>query len=65
LPITDERIETLEARKSYPVQYFERARFEYHPENAPPNDNPVRTIWSADRGATVGKLRAARPATMQ
>ena len=24
--------------KTYTVQYFERARFEYHPENAPPND---------------------------
>src|SRR5690242_16394166 len=24
--------------KTYQVQWFERARFEYHPENAPPND---------------------------
>jgi hypothetical protein len=24
--------------KSYTVQYFERAEFEYHPENQPPND---------------------------
>ncbi|CAA9557420.1 MAG: hypothetical protein AVDCRST_MAG18-791 [uncultured Thermomicrobiales bacterium] len=30
--------ETLEDGKQYRVQWFERARFEYHPENAAPND---------------------------
>ena len=24
--------------KTYTVQYFERAVFEYHPENSPPHD---------------------------
>ncbi len=33
-PITEEREETLEDGNRYRVQYFERARFEYHPEHA-------------------------------
>lgn len=37
-PITEEIVETLEDGKSYTVQYFERARFEFHPENRPPHD---------------------------
>jgi len=37
-PLTDERWETLEDGRPYVVQYFERARFERHPENAPPYD---------------------------
>jgi hypothetical protein len=37
-PLTGERQEKLEDGKTYTVQYFERARFEYHPENAAPND---------------------------
>ena len=35
-PLTAERWEVLEDGKPYIVQYFERARFEHHPENAPP-----------------------------
>ena len=37
-PITDEVVETLEDGKQYRVQWFERARFEYHPENPAPYD---------------------------
>ena len=37
-PISDERFETLEDDREYLVQYFERVRLEYHPENAPPHD---------------------------
>ncbi|MFN8513781.1 MAG: WD40 repeat domain-containing protein [Chloroflexia bacterium] len=37
-PLTDERGERLEDGKFYRVQYFERVRLEYHPENAPPYD---------------------------
>jgi hypothetical protein len=37
-PISEEFVETLEDGKPYTVQYFERARFEHHPENAPPFD---------------------------
>ncbi len=37
-PISGEMMETLEDGKPYTVQYFERVRLEYHPENAAPND---------------------------
>jgi hypothetical protein len=37
-PISEEFAETLEDGKQYVVQYFERARFEWHPENPPPYD---------------------------
>jgi len=38
-PISDEFTEVSPTNgKTYAVQYFERAVFEYHPENAPPND---------------------------
>jgi hypothetical protein len=39
LPITEEFIEiSPDDGKAYTVQYFERARYEYHPENAAPYD---------------------------
>ena len=38
-PLTEEFVETSESNgKEYTVQYFERARFEHHPENDPPYD---------------------------
>ncbi|MEO5953833.1 MAG: hypothetical protein ABIQ44_15330 [Chloroflexia bacterium] len=38
-PISDEFVEVSDLNgKQYLVQYFERAVFEYHPENASPND---------------------------
>ncbi len=37
-PISEELVEVLENGQPYTVQYFERARFEHHPENAPPYD---------------------------
>ena len=37
-PLSEVFHETLENGQGYDVQYFERARFEYHPENAAPND---------------------------
>lgn len=37
-PLSDQIQEILENGQTYTVQYFERARFEYHPENAPPYD---------------------------
>jgi len=37
-PLSEEFVETLEDGRTYTVQYFERARFEYHPENRPPYD---------------------------
>jgi hypothetical protein len=35
-PISEEFTETLANGQPYTVQYFERARFEWHPENQPP-----------------------------
>ena len=35
-PLSEVFAETLEDGRSYEVQYFERARFERHPDNAPP-----------------------------
>ncbi len=37
-PLSDERIEILDDGKPYIVQYFERVRMEYHPENKSPHD---------------------------
>ncbi|MGN6756498.1 MAG: hypothetical protein ACTHMJ_08925 [Thermomicrobiales bacterium] len=37
-PLSDERQELLEDGQTYTVQYFERVRMEYHPENQPPYD---------------------------
>ncbi|MFN8537617.1 MAG: alpha-L-rhamnosidase C-terminal domain-containing protein [Thermomicrobiales bacterium] len=37
-PLSGQFIETLEDGRRYAVQYFERARFEYHPENPAPYD---------------------------
>ncbi len=37
-PITEQFTEQLEDGNEYRVQYFERARFEWHPENTAPND---------------------------
>ncbi len=36
LPLTEARTETLSDGQEYVVQWFERARFEEHPENTPP-----------------------------
>jgi hypothetical protein len=38
LPISDQYEEQSTDGKTYTVQWFERARFEYHPENQAPYD---------------------------
>ena len=38
--------ETLADGKSYQVQYFERARFELHPENPPALYGPAWLAWA-------------------
>lgn len=39
MPISDEFLEKSDVNgQNYLVQYFERAVFEYHPEQRPPND---------------------------
>ncbi len=52
-PISDEFQETLEDGRQYTVQYFERVRLEYHPENPAPYDVLLgqfgRILYQADR----------------
>jgi hypothetical protein len=38
LPLSDQHEEKAADGKTYVVQWFERARFEYHPENTSPYD---------------------------
>ncbi|HEX5504059.1 MAG TPA: kelch repeat-containing protein [Thermomicrobiales bacterium] len=53
-PLTDEFVQVLEDGQAYQVQYFERVRLEYHPENPPPGDIELgqfgRRILRAGRG---------------
>lgn len=57
-PITEEFIETSKTDgKPYTVQYFERNRFELHPENQPPNDVQLGLL-----GAQAVGLRVFPPA---
>jgi hypothetical protein len=55
-PISDELVEVLEDGKPYLVQYFERARFEYHPESPAPN-----TIQLGQFGRRLHPLYPALP----
>ena len=58
-PITEEFIEKSPTDdKPYTVQYFERNRFEYHPENASPNDVQLGLL-----GVQVTGPRIFAPAT--
>jgi Tol biopolymer transport system component len=52
LPLTGLINETLSDGREYQVQYFERARFELHPENAPP--------YNVLLGLLGNEVRAAR-----
>lgn len=59
-PLTEEFTERLEDGNTYTVQYFERARFEYHPENKAPYDvllgqfgRPVLAAVQATRTQTA------------
>ena len=56
-PITEEHQEVSPTNgKTYKVQYFERARFESHPENAAPND-----VLLGHLGRQLLDIRAAFP----
>ncbi len=64
-PVSEELPETLENGKPYTVQYFERARFEYHPENPAPYDVLLgqfgrRVLGALDANATVPYLISGR-----
>lgn len=56
-PISEEFTETLENGGAYTVQYFERARFESHPENAAPYD----VLLGQFGRRVVGALNANAP----
>jgi hypothetical protein len=66
-PLTGEVLEALEDGTVYTVQYFERARLEWHPENAPPYDVLLgqfgRRLHPADPPAAARPDRAYFPAT--
>jgi hypothetical protein len=52
LPLSDAQTETIEG-KDYTTQWFERARFELHPENAPP--------YNVLLGLLGNEIRAPKP----
>ena len=57
-PLSDERRELLENGNEYTVQYFERARLEYHPEHTPPYDV---LLGQFGRRALADSLETDRP----
>ncbi|HET8628522.1 MAG TPA: hypothetical protein VFL91_13960, partial [Thermomicrobiales bacterium] len=52
--------ERLDDGKTYTVQYFERARFEYHPEN-PPGQTTLLGRLGADQLAAMAASLTPRP----
>jgi subtilisin family serine protease len=50
MPISEPHEETIEGGRTVLVQWFERARFEYHPENRAPYDVLLGRLGSALRG---------------
>jgi hypothetical protein len=56
LPVSDEMTETIQD-KDYQVQWFERARFELHPENQP----PYHVLLGLLGGEVHGPAEAAAP----
>ncbi|CAA9565631.1 MAG: hypothetical protein AVDCRST_MAG88-1864 [uncultured Thermomicrobiales bacterium] len=66
-PLTEEFSQRLEDGQEYTVQYFERARFERHPENAPPYDLLLGQFGRrilAESGA-AGAVAPALPGAMR
>ena len=71
LPISDEFVERSPTDgKEYRVQYFERAAFEYHPENAAPNDVLLSLLGALryqekHRGDATGQIPNTEPGTVK
>jgi hypothetical protein len=59
-PITEVFEGKLADGKSYKQQYFERARLEYHPENAPPADVQLGLlgVWAAEKNGATNLVHA-------
>jgi micrococcal nuclease len=67
LPVSEEFVETSDLNgQQYRVQYFERAVFEFHPENPPPNDVLLSQLGTFRyRGVYEGlNARTIQPATV-
>jgi hypothetical protein len=60
LPLSEPQVETLSDGKNYTVQWFERARFESHPENQPPYNVLLGLLGNEIR--TGGDAPAPQPA---
>ncbi len=61
-PISPERDEVLEDGRTYRVQWFERARLEYHPENPPPYDVLLGQFGRRIHGGVDAKVAAQQGA---
>ena len=59
-PLSEEFPERLDDGKTYTVQYFERARFEFHPEN-PPGQTILLGRLGADQLAVMAASLTPRP----
>jgi hypothetical protein len=55
-PITNEFVGTGEGGKQYVMQYFERAVFEYHPENRPPYNVLLQRLGQKQRDTQHGGI---------
>jgi hypothetical protein len=62
LPLSDEQTETFDG-KEYTVQWFERARFEFHPENQPPFNVLLGLLGNEMRATTGPPSAPAAPET--
>jgi murein DD-endopeptidase MepM/ murein hydrolase activator NlpD len=58
LPLSEARRETLANGQTYTVQWFERARFELHPQQAPPFRVQFGLLAAEMRGSEGGTTRA-------
>jgi hypothetical protein len=59
LPISEPQVETLSDGKNYTVQWFERARFESHPENTPPYNVLLGLCWALNCAITSSRAAVA------
>ncbi|MCE2853734.1 MAG: DUF4352 domain-containing protein [Chloroflexaceae bacterium] len=60
LPLSDLQTETMADGKQYQVQWFERARFELHPENSAPYDVLLGLLANEVGGAPAAALAPAQ-----
>ncbi len=61
LPLSSAQVETLSDGRQYVVQWFERGRFELHPENAPPFDVLLGLLGNEIRSNPVAQPAPTDP----